>query len=98
MPIYPTEVFAALASSHDLCGLNVKREIKANGAAIASLNSGGTPSPIPQKAPESGATPEQIKCSDVAYLLYQLALLEPCVDPQQAKMDYCANHEACFAV
>lgn len=97
MAIYPTEVFAALASSHDLCGLNVKREIKANGAAIASLNSGGTPSPIPQKAYADGSTPQQQKCADVAYILYQIALLEPGVNPQEAKDDYCANHEACFA-
>jgi hypothetical protein len=70
--------------------------IKANASIFAQQVQEGTPAPIPQKSYPPGATAQQKKCADVAYIAYQIDLLDPDVNAQEAKDEYCANHEACF--
>lgn len=101
MTMYPISTIAAMADAYERAGVDVRALINANAKALQSLAASplnaGTPSPIPQKAYEDGSNPQEQKCADVAYILYQIDLLKPGVNPQQAKEDYCANHAACFA-
>ena len=96
MPIYPTSTLHALATAWEQAGISLKGMIKAN-ASIFAQQLEGTPAPIPQKSYPDGSTEQQQKCADVAYILYQIALLKPGVEAQDAKDDYCANHDGCFA-
>ena len=93
MSLYTTQQLDSLAQRWGQASIDLPSFIKANAMHFGQE---GTPSPRPQKAPPDGATEQEIKCSDVAYILYQIELLDPEVDPNQAWSDYCDNHAMCF--
>jgi hypothetical protein len=93
MSLYTTQQLDSLAQLWEQAGIDLASLIKANAMHYAQE---GTPSPNPQKAYPDGATENQKKCADVAYILYQIELLDPKVDANQAFQDYCANHASCF--
>lgn len=93
MSVYPASTLDSYVQAYETAGIDLSVQIKANAVAIQNA---GSPSPRPQKAPPDGANSQQIKCSNVAYILYQIELLDPEVDPNQAWSDYCDNHALCF--
>ncbi|MBO6739062.1 MAG: hypothetical protein JJ916_04295 [Phycisphaerales bacterium] len=96
MAIYTTQQLDSLAQLWQQAGIDLPSLIKANAMYFKAKATEGTPSPQPQKAYPDGATENQKKCADVAYILYQIELLDPKVDANQAFQDYCANHASCF--
>ena len=52
--------------------------------------------PALQKAPRDGSTPWQVKCTELAYILYLLEYDDPNITDQQALDNYCGNFDACY--
>lgn len=57
--------------------------------------SGGTPAPMPAKAPRDGSTNDELQCIKLAYLLYRIELLDG-VPPATAWTNYCTNFDGCY--
>ena len=93
MPKYSCQTLCAMVASYKAAGISLA-SLKA--AHLAAIKQSNAPTPRPQLAPRDGATPQQIECNELAYILYLLELLDPHIKPDQAYQNYLNNYNACY--
>ena len=66
-------------------------------AALIMLGFAFGPSELePQFVPRDGSTPDQIICTQLAYILYLLEFLDPNISAEKAFKNYVNNFESCY--
>lgn len=78
-----------------MCGNIIKKLELAIGAVESNM--GGTPSPMPAKAPRDGSSNDELQCIKLAHLLYRVKLLQG-IPPATAWAEYCVDYDGCYGV
>jgi len=68
----------------------------ANAALIMLGFASSTQGLQPQFVPRDGSTPDQIICTQLAYILYLLEFLDPNISDDKAFKNYKNNFESCY--